>query len=165
MQTSVFVAPNSLAIECVITPSGGFTKTLNPFSNQQQLVNKKVIAIETYYNIDIANSPVTSGNPIIGQDLFVGAYLSLYTSTMKDQRPGLFYDLIPFPSLRRVQNNDTAATPLGSFSTDLFRIRPTELSWEKCSVVFPTAIAAGRVFSAVFNVYYLDEGDAGTNYM
>jgi hypothetical protein len=172
MQTSVFITPNSLLVECIIAPSGGTTQQKNPFGTQMELQNRKIIAIEAFSNQDMINSPISSGNAVIPPYVFKGSVLTLYTSSIFDGvtkkliRPeGLYYDQMPLSVLRRVHNysaNDMSVTSGGS---DVFRIRPTEIAWTKSYVSIPVAIGIGQTYSALFLVHYLDEGDTGTNYM
>jgi hypothetical protein len=175
MQTSVFITPNSLLIECIINPSNGTTIQKNPFGTQQQLQNRKIIAIECVSSQDTAYSPISTGNPNIPPSVFTNAFLTLYTTSVFTPatppqksvlaRPeGLWYDQIPLPILRRVHNYDTTANNLTSGGSDVFRIRPTEIAWTKSYVSIPRAIGIGQPYSALFIVHYLDEGDPGTQY-
>ena len=171
MQTSVFVSPNTLLIECIIQPSGGSTQQKNPFGTQMQLQNRKIIGIETLSNQDVTNSPISTGNPVITSPIFKGAFLTLYTTSINQNgklvRPeGLWYDQIPLSVLRRVHNYDVTAAAVTSGGSDVFRLRPTEIAWTKCYVSIPAPIAIGAsAMSALFLVHYLDEGDPGTQYM
>lgn len=175
MQTSVFISPNSLLIECIINPSGGNTQQKNPFGTQQQLQNRKIIGIETLSLQDIVASPISTGNPNLPQSIFRNAFLSLYTTSVYNvdahgkkvlARPeGLFYDQLPLPILHRLTNADTTVNNVTSSTRDVFRVRPTEISWTKSYVSIPTPISLAAPVSALFIIHYLDEGDPGDRYM
>lgn len=157
-----FIAPNSLLIECIIKSSNGNTVVSNPFGTQEQLFNRKVVAIEAFCDLDCLQSPISSGTNVIPATLFNTAYLSLY-SAAASETSGLIYNQVPLCSMRRVQNqftNAVAITP--SYTRDLFRIKPTEITWSQKSFVtiggsWPSAVT----YVALFQIYYLDEGDAG----
>lgn len=172
MQTSVFVSPNTLTIECPINPSSGTTQQKNPFGTQMQLQNRKIIGFEVVSNQDVQYSPISTANPVIPAIVFKNCFLSLYTSSVFDPvshkliRPeGLYYDQIPFPIMRRLTNADTTVNNVTSGSRDIYRIRPTEISWTKSYVAIPQSIALAGPCSALLIVHYLDEGDPGTNFM
>lgn len=170
---NTFISPNSLVVSVLLNPSGGNTLASTIFPTQQELQNRKIIAIETFCNLDIQNDPLNPGIGVVPYAIFRNAFLTLYTSMPPTnpaakpsmQQPGLFYDKVPFASLRRVQNNDTSLTPLPSFSRDIFRIRPTELAFNKCKIEFPTSVTQAAQYSAVFVFHYLDIDDTGAAYM
>jgi hypothetical protein len=172
MQKPVFISPNAQLIECIISPSNGTTQNDNPFGTQMQLLNRKIVAIETFSQQDFTTSPISTSNPVIPDQVFNNAFLTLYTAAIQHHdakanrdiliRPeGLYYDLLPFAMLRRVGNAQAAGSPgpLTSFSRDLFVMRPTELSWVKCRVKIPTPVTITQTYSAVFLVHYEDPND------
>lgn len=170
--SALFISPNSLIVSVVLTPSSGNTLAATIFPTQQELQGRKIIAIETFADIDIENDPLNPDTPVIDATIFKNAFLTLYTSMPPTnagsggtQQPGLFYDKIPFASLRRAQNNDTALTPLPSFAKDIFRIRPTELAFNKCKIEIPTPQTLSTPKSCVFVFHYLDLNDPGTKWM
>lgn len=166
-----FISPNSLVISVLVEPSNGSTLAAYIFPTQQELQNRKIIAIESYVNTDIDKDPMNPGVDVLTVPVFNRAFLTLYTSatgqmskvtgTGGKQEPGLFYDKLPLCSLRRVQNITVGVTPQASYVKSIFRIRPTELAFNKCKVEFPTTIAIAGAMSAVFTFHYLDEGDDG----
>ncbi len=167
-----FISPNTKIISIPITPSGGSTPASTPIPTQQDLQDRKIIAIESYCSIDIDFDPENSGVDVLTPALFSNCFLTLYTSAVKNkavkgdkQEPGLFYEKIPFPRMRCVQNNDTTLTPLVSNAFAPFLIRPTELAFNKCKIEFPTGITMGQKYSAVLMVHYLDLGDDGAWWM
>lgn len=179
MQTNVFISPNALLLECIIRPSGGTTIQKNPFGTQQQLENRKIIGIETVSVQDVAFSPISTSNPNIPASVFAVSFLSLYTTSVFERDPrfpedktksrlvrpeGLFYDQIPLPLLRRVNNYDNTPVNQTSGGRDIFRVRPTELSWTKCYVSIPQSVTITTTYSALFIVHYLDIGDEGLKY-
>ncbi len=176
MQTSVFISPNTLLVECIINPSGGGTQQKNPFGTIMQLQNRKIIGIETVSNQDVLYSPISTGNAIIPPLIFKNSFLTLYTSSLFSVeeagkkshliRPeGLYYDQIPLPLLRRVNNYDVNSNFATSGGRDVFRLRPTEISWTKSYVTIPSSLVIAVPYSALFIVHYLDEGDPGLKYM
>ena len=167
-----FLSPNCLNISVPITPSNNMTQNSYIFPTQQELQNRRIVAIEALSAVDIATDPLNSGYTAMPTSVFNASFLSLYTSIKSQvpggtgrQQTGLFYDKIPMSVLRNVQNNDTSLSPLPSFSKEIFLIRPTELAFNKCKVEFPTAVAVSDKVSAVFTFHYLDEGDPGDEWM
>lgn len=156
------VFPNSQLIECVISPSGGFTISKNPFGQEQQLQNRKIVALETFSNQDCLNSPISSGNLIVPPAIFKQSFLSLYTSAIWGQREGLYYDQIPIGRLRTLQNMDATAADVTSGARDVFRVRPTEISWgQKSYITIPIPVTCAATYSVVLLVHYLDQDDPG----
>lgn len=175
---NAFISPNSKVIGVLLTPSGGTTSASYTFPTQQELQDRKIVAIEAYVGIsasnagDILNDPTNPGIACLTPLLFQNAFLTLYTAAVKNQtvfarhqEAGLFYDKIPFASLRRVQNGFQVALPSASFVRSIFMIRPTELTFNKCKVEFPTPVVLAEVQSAVFVFHYLDKGDDGSQWM
>lgn len=184
----MFISPNTLTIECIIKASGGTTQYNNPFGTQQQLQNRKVVAIETYSAQDVRFSPISTANPNLPQIIFNNAFLRLYTASlfgpvldpitgkmvmdpvtkkpqMQLERPeGLYYDLLPLPRIRILNNYDTTIGNVTSSSNTIFRMRPTEVSWTKSSVIIPNPASQAVDYSAIFTIHYLDEGDDGMHY-
>jgi hypothetical protein len=165
-----YVTPNVQMVECIINPSGGLTQQKNPFGTQQQLQNRKVIAIETFSNQDMANSPITTANPVIPQAVFLASFLTMYTAAIPamqghpKQAEGLYFDQLPLCMFRRVFNANTTPGSVTSGGNTLFRIRPTEMSWTKCYVSIPNATALSQACSMILLVHYLDINDPGTEY-
>jgi len=158
-----WVSPNSVLIECVIVPSTGGTTNKNPFGTQKQLQNKKVVAIESFSNQDVVNSPISQANPCINAQVFNTSFLTLYrastpaTGNSPAQNEGLYYDQLPFSVLRRVVNQNNVGVNLTSSCMDLFRINPTEMSWTKCYVTCTPSVPISSAVSALFLVHYLNE--------
>lgn len=170
---SDFISPNCLNVSVKLTPSGGTTKESWTFPTQEELANRKIIAIETFSDVDMTDDPENSGRFPPTTALFNKLFLTLYTSSVpasndagSTQQPGLFYDRIAFSSLRRVQNNDFNLSPIPSFSKEIFRIRPTFLVFTKCKVQCPgPPLAIADTFSGVFTFHYLDIDDDGAGWM
>lgn len=170
-----FRSPNNKPISVLITPSSGNTQATYKFDTQEDLQDRKVIAIEAYCGVvDLIYDPNNSGVLVMPQAVFAQAFLTLYTSAVSDsvpdstgktkkktQEPGLFYDRIPLPSLRSVANQDTNLTPLPSGRDYIYQIRATELAFNKCKIEFPTPVAIGQTYAAVFTFHYLDKGVTG----
>ena len=157
-----FVSPNFLIVEVVINPSGGNTMTKNPIQQQQQLDNRKIIAIETWAAQDVNYSPISSNNAIIANTIFFNSFLTLYRAAVPGVQEGLYYDNMPLPMLRRTINQAIATTPVNSSTQDLFRMRPAEISWTKSYISIPNSQALGAVQSVILGVHYLDQGAANT---
>lgn len=167
-----YVTPNIQLLECPIIPSGGTTQQKNPFGTQQQLQNRKIIAIETFSSQDVQNSPITTANPVIPPAVFNNAFLTLYTAAIPagangqgKQAEGLYFDQLPMSMFRRMYNNDTTSSAVTSGGGELFRIRPTEMSWTKCYISIPTPVPIAQTYSMLLLVHYLDINDPGTEYM
>ncbi len=154
--------PNTQMIECVINPSNALTIAKNPFGQEQQLQNRKIVGIEALSNQDCTNSPISSNNLVITKPIFNNSYLSLYTSAIAGQREGLYYDQIPLSRLRTVQNMDATAANATSGARDVFMLRPTEISWgQKSYIYIPVPVTCAATYSALLLVHYLDQGDPG----
>lgn len=167
-----FLSPNAKVLSVLITPSGATSTASTTFPTQQDLENRKIIAIQAYMDQDITNDPLNPSTVVMTSAVFSNAFLTLYTAAVRNdsaftahQQPGLFYDKIPFPQLRNVFNNNTSGAVTSSYSPTLFLIRPTELSFNKCKVEFPTPVAMASPMSAVFVFHYLDKGDDGSAWM
>lgn len=166
-----YVTPNVQLIECIIAPSGGTTQQKNPFGTQQQLQNRKVIAIETFSNQDVTNSPITTANPVIPANVFQNSFLTMYTAAIPpahgiaEQKEGLYFDQLPLSMFRRQYNADATPLNVTSGGGELFRIRPTEMSWTKTYVSIPTPIPISQAYSMLLLVHYLDINDQGKEYM
>ena len=160
-------------VECIINASGGNTQQKNPFGTQQQLQNRKIIAIETFNNQDVTNSPITTSNPVIPFNIFQASFLTMYTAAIPagagkpGQAEGLYFDQLPLCMFRRQFNANNLASAAGSGGGELFRIRPTEMSWTKCYVSIPTPVSMGSAtsYSMLLLVHYLDINDDGHAYM
>ncbi len=170
-----FISPNTLMVECAINPSNNTTQNQNIFGVQQQLMNRKVVAIEAFNSLDLAYSGISTANPVLSPTLFNNCTVSFYTASIWDSkgalvRPeGLYYDRLPLASLRRLNNyfvNPVLPSPTNnSNSNALFRIRPSEISWDKSYVNIPNPITIGaQSYSAIFVIHYLDAYDTGEHY-
>ena len=167
-----FVSPNAKTVSVLINPSGGNSVASTLFPTQQDLQDRKIVAIEAFSVLDMSFDPLNSGQPVLSVPVFNAAFLTLYTSAVPNpsygnanQQAGDFYDKLPLSSMRRVQNYTTAVTQNSNLSSGLFLIRPTELAFNKCKVEFPTTVAMANSMSAVFVFHYLDKGDDGIFWM
>jgi hypothetical protein len=187
----VFVSPNYLLVECIIQPSSGTTATKNPFGTEKQLQNKKVVAIETFCNQDVTNSPISTTNQVVPLSVFNSLFFSAYRSstpmskyhdgrvyTPKDrewnsinaeifpsQNEGLYYDQLPLASMRRVLNMNSTAGTAVSGSRELWRVKPAEFAWTKSYCTSSPAVAITQTYSALFGIHYLNEDQAWSPYM
>lgn len=156
-------------VSVLINPSGGFSPASVTFPTQQDLENRKIVAISAYSVDDMTNDPNNPGVATMTAAVFKQSFLTLYTAAVRNrnvftqhQEPGLFYDKIPLSQLRNVWNNDTATATRSSGSPNLFLIRPTEITFNKTKIEFPTPVAMANPMSAVLMFHYLDKGDDGT---
>jgi hypothetical protein len=164
-----FLSPNVKAVSVLLTPSSNNTMASYTFPTQQDLENRKIVAIEAFCGgVDVLYDPLNSGVQVMGIDLFQSAFLTLYTAAVTNplmnggqQQAGLFYDKIPLPRLRMVQNSYAQALPAPSNSGGPFIIRPTEISFTKSKVEFPTNVPLTTQKTATFLFHYLDLGDNG----
>jgi hypothetical protein len=162
-----FIAPNTKSISVKITASGGFTAASYEFPTQQDLQNRKIIAIESFCDLDFTFDPNNSAVRTLPVLLFNQAFLSVYNSAVRNpnmaartQQAGLFYDKIPLCKMRTM-NNYIGAIGGPSNANDIFIIRPTEINWNKTKVEFPTPVAFTGTYYATFVVSYLDINDNG----
>jgi hypothetical protein len=149
----------------------------NPFGQQQQLANKKVVAIETFSFQDITYSPISTTNQVVSQAVFKICYLSLYRASVPEFRAknglvfpasdeGLYYDKIPLSRLRMVGNADTTAGSVTSNNqSSMFRIKPAEMSWTKSYIFCANSVAMAGPQSVVFMIHYLNQQEDWTPYM
>lgn len=158
-----FISPNATMIEVIITANGGNTPSSTPFADQQQLVNRPIVAIEAFCDTDMAFSPFNAGVPVIPAAALKSAFLNVQRSgklstTGKD---GLYYRYIPLTRLRVMFNNDTALTPLASSARDLFQVNPMFFSWPDSAIMFPTSTSMGAsaTWSVPLLIHYLLENE------
>jgi len=157
-------------IEVIITASGGFTVAATPFGEQQQLLNRPIVAIETFCAEDMAYSPLSAGVPVIPVALFNAAFIDIMRSGDKwhgkeGQRAGLWYKNVPLSTMRRVRSNYTGLNPSPSGVMDLFRVKPMFFQWPDTQIKFPTSQAQAGTYSVPFQVHFLLEGEDPTPYM
>ena len=137
------------------------------FPAQDELINRRIVAIETWCDTDAATDPINTDQICMPPSVFNAAYLTLYRSnnvggSKRDgKEPGLYYDKLPLYKLRTAINYNSAINPQASCVNGIFIIDPTCLNWVKCKVEFPTNVACAANVSACFTVHYLDEGDDG----
>lgn len=164
--SSFFVSPNAIMIEVLITPSGGNTVSMTPFNEQQQLLNRPIVAIQAFCNLDMTYSPLSSGVPVIPVALFNAAFIEINRAGNKASsgKAGLYYKRIPLSAMRNMQNNYSGLNPSPSFSRDLFRVKPMYFQWPDSNIVFPTSIAQAAVYSVPLLIHYLLEGEDPTPY-
>jgi hypothetical protein len=174
----LFVSPNSMAISVQLNTSSGITQSSTKFPTQDVLINRRIVAIESFCSTDAIYDPLNSGYVPMPPDVFNASYLTLYRSNntgenkarkvaleargiVTSKEPGLYYDMLPMFKTRTANNNYSGLNPQASFVNDIFIISPTCLNWQKCTVNFPTNVACASNVSACFYVHYLDEGDDG----
>ena len=156
-----FVSPNFLIVSVPISVNGGNANTYTNWGPQQQLVNCKVVAIETYCALDTTADQNNPGNTVISASVMTKAAVTLYRNDPVTNKPGLWYQYVPLTRLRLMNNNDTTQTPLASFVRDPFVIPPSILTYEKCQLNFPTSppLAVAANTSALFGISYLSPGE------
>lgn len=162
-----FISPNAVMIEVLISPSSGFTAGSTPFSEQQQLLNRPIVAIEAFCATDIPFSALSANVPVIPVALFNAAFLQINRAGNKDStgKAGLYFKNLPLSMMRRVQNNYTGLNPSASFSQDLFRVKPMYFQWPDSQVFFPSPQAQSQIYSVPFLVHYLLENEDPKPYM
>lgn len=152
-----FRSPNAVMIEVLVTPSNGLTPSVTVFQEQQQLIGRPIVAIETFSDMDLKYSPLSSGISVLPVALFNQATLNLMRapSPESSNEPGLFYKNVPLSSLRRVQNNYTGLTVSPSGARDIFEVVPMFLQWPDSQIMFSTPAAQAATFSIPFLVHYM----------
>lgn len=161
--SNFFISPNSLLVECVINPSNGQTVNKNPFGQQKQLDNCKVVAIQSFSDQDITYSPISSGNKNIPLSVFQTSTLTMYRAASKDNvhnnpafAEGLYYDQIPLAAMRTTANNSNFQAGVfgASFTNMMFRLNPSEIAWTKTYITCSPSVSIASPFSALFLVHY-----------
>ena len=157
-----FVSPNCVMIEVLINPSSGQTVNNTPFTEQQQLLNRPIVAIEAFCQEDFIFSPLSSNIQVIPASLFNLAFLQINRTgnQMSKGKAGLYYKNVPLCALRRTQNNSTNPTAgqSSSFVRELFRVNPMFIQWPDSQVCFPTPSGQTQIYSVPFLIHYLLEG-------
>jgi hypothetical protein len=156
LPTSTFVKPQQQLVEIIIqADKNGNTVTPAYFTTAVAafFINRKILAIETFYQADIFYSPISPGVPIVSLALFNRLSATFLRNDGNGVTGGDFYKNIPLSFLRRVINSRQA----GSTGPDLFRMDPIGLSWTDSSVLLPAPVAISEPVSVPFLVTYLLE--------
>lgn len=164
-----FISPNFLMIEVILTPSSGTTVAITPFLEQQQLLNRPIVAIETFSNLDMTYSPLSSNVLVIPVAMFNAASLSINRAGNQAKGPGaktgLYYKNMPLSMLRRMRNNYTGLNPSPSNGAELFRCQPMFIQWPDSTINFNTPVAQAAIYSVPIGIHYLLEGQDPTPYI
>ena len=164
-----FISPNAVLIEVIVTANGGNTPNSTPFADQQQLVNRPIVAIEAFCDLDIQFSPFNAGVPVIPRAALRAAFLNIQRSgkLSANGADGLYYKYIPLTRLRTNFALDATITPVPTSNPNLFQVKPMFFSWPDSAIVFPTTISMGLIasWSVPLLVHYLLEKESPARYM
>jgi len=163
-----FISPNAVLVEVIITASGGFTPSVSPFVDQQQLIGRPIVAIESFCDLDIKFSPYNANIKVIPKDAFKSMFVNIHRSgkLAPGQKDGVFYKYIPLARLRTNYVNDSNQTPLPSSAMDIFQVKPMFFQWVDSNVAAPTPVSMGAdaAWSVPFLIHYLMPEEDRTMY-
>ncbi len=141
LATSTLVKPQQSLIEIILNPdASNLSVTPAYFSVEvtKFMLNRKLIALESYCDADFQYSPISPGVHVVP----FGTYLALTLTLMREPGNGVpggdFYKNIPLIQLRR--SAVQGAVPWGP---DLFRCEPTEVSWSDSYGLTATPVNIG----------------------
>ena len=157
LQDNFLIQPQQLLIECVINAQSGNTTTLNPFQEQDFLINRPIIGLQCFCADDMANSPLATYLPVIPASLLPYAFLNISRSGTGPIKAGVWYKNIPLVSLRHSLNFTSTA----SSNLDMFRCDPMVMQWRDSNVAFPspTAQALAQYSVPILVTYLLEQQD------
>ena len=132
---------------------GGSTGVNFTFDQQQFLLQKDIISIETFSINDMPVSPLGNILPTIANLLLCS--LTLYGSNPQDaSSKGEWLIQIPMITLHRVING-SVANIIDPYVRDLYTMIPRNITWEKSKVTLATGTLGNATqLSFVFNVGY-----------
>lgn len=151
MQYSQLVAPNQVMIECIINSQGGETIAQNPFNEQDYLIGRPIVAIQTFSSTDIRVSPLGQKLPVIPDEIFPYAFLNIQRAGMGPIKAGQWYKWLPLCSLRNLYNAQAGL----SANLDIFRCDPMTIQWRDTNVAFPTPATQTTAYSVPFLITFL----------
>jgi len=156
-----FISPNCVMIEVILTANGGNVPNSTTFAEQQQLVNRPIVAIEVFNSTDMTYSPISSGVPVIPPSIMNCGFLNIQRSGGHvGAKDGLYYKLIPLSRLRSMINFNSAINPQSSSTPNLYQVKPMFFSWPDSTITFPTSVAMGVArWSVPILVHYLLQGE------
>jgi len=170
---ALFISPNCLLVECIITPSGGSTLSDNKFEDQQNLIGRPIIGITSFCSLDMNFSPLSAGVAVIPPQVFNSAFLSIQRAglsypdgkgKMLSVGEGLYYQNIPLAAMRTAAQMNTSPGPTSSNVNNPFWVRPMTWQWPLSKVSFPTPVAITQKYSVPFLLHYLLPGEDKTPY-
>lgn len=154
----MFRAPKSQLVELIIPANAAAFQPIY-FQNQPQLLSISgdrsvyIIGMETYSNLHLSSSPMTSGSPMAAPADLRNGTLTLNVAGTLD------YQQIPLTSLNRAYVDANAA--LGAAGTnnahvnELFLFEDLyQVDWTKSYVQLITAPPGTVPYSYIFQVYY-----------
>jgi hypothetical protein len=124
------------------------------FNQQQQLLMKDIISIETFTVTDFPLSPLGNVLPTYAQ--LAKGFITFYGSNPQDTNAkGQWLYNKPLISLHRVINGTDP------YVRDLWTLMPRNITWEKCQINLPVGpLGNTEQLSFVFDVGYSgNEGD------
>lgn len=154
MHNAILVAPNKILVDCTINQDGaGNAFVTNPFTEQPQLVDRPIIAIEMFSASDMAISPI-SQLPVLPDAIFIAGFLNIMRSgdnISGSEKAGIWFKNIPLSAMRNVYNIN--ATVSGCL--DKFRCDPMTIQWRDTNISFPSGTQIAQPYAAPMLITYL----------
>jgi hypothetical protein len=107
-----------------------------PLEFKTYLINRKILSIESFSNVDMFYSPNYPGIPVIGAANFLGAFLTLLRQQGHGVEGGDFYKSVPMKTFRRCINY------FGGNQTypEKWQMSPVEIDWQTSYISIPTTV-------------------------
>lgn len=154
--SSTFIAPQKVMIEVLLYPDQSGNSVTPAYFNVEVtkfMLNRKLIALESYFNKDVKKSPVSVGIDVVTDVQFRACALTLLREPGNGVPGGDFYKNVPLEKFRRtiIGNTNVGSAP------ELWRCEPTGVSWSDSYIMVGTnfAIQGDKPVSALFLATYL----------
>ena len=156
--SSTIVRPQTVLIQVTIFPDpSGFSVTPAFFGvdTTKFMLNRKLIALESFCSADVPFSPITPGMPVVSLTQFRACALTLLREPGNGVQGGDFYKNVPLEKFRRVVNGQIAVAS----APEMWRCDPTGVSWSDSFISVGTNFATGNNLpvAALFQATYLFE--------
>lgn len=150
--TSTLIRPNQVFIEILIYNDATNRATVPAYFNVSTnalMLNRKLIALESYADADVPFSPLSPGIPTIDSTVWTNATLTLLREPGNGVPGGDFYKNIPLLSMHRLLDSRMLGGIHYPTAPDLWRCEPTEVSWSDSFINFTTPINLGVPIASV----------------
>lgn len=146
------IRPQTIFVECVINNAGGsLTVRTNNFNQQNQLINRPIVGIQSYTATDMPYSPL-SNLPVVPDAVFSNCFLNIQRSGVEPLKAGVWFKNVPLCAMRSVYNmNGQASSTLDQFWCD-----PMTIQWPDSTIYIPVSQAMDvDKWSVPFLITYL----------
>lgn len=127
------IKPQTIYVECVINQAtGNLTFNTNNFNQQDQLIDRPIVGLQSFSATDMPFSPI-SNLPVIPDNVFTCAFLNIQRSGVEPLKSGVWFKNIPLCSMRSVYNVNSVA----SGTLDEFWVDPMTIQWPDSNVFIP----------------------------